>query len=72
VWVETDQGLFGPGSVTWRILGEPVSPLTDMGATAALRVAHQSATRIPRQVLYAPAARAARRRRREREGQAAA
>jgi uncharacterized protein (DUF2236 family) len=24
MWVETDHGLFGPGSVTWRILGEPV------------------------------------------------
>jgi uncharacterized protein (DUF2236 family) len=46
-----------------RIYGTPGSPLTDVGATAALRVAHQSAARIPRQLLYLPAARASRRRR---------
>ena len=55
-----------------RMYGAPGSPLTDLGATAALRMAHQSATRIPRQLLYLPAARAARRREKERERQAAA
>ena len=55
-----------------KMYGAPGSPLTDVGATAALRVAHQSATRIPRRLLYLPAARAARRRRRERERRAAA
>ena len=54
-----------------RMYGTPGSPLTDVGATAALRMAHQSATRIPRQLLYLPAARAARRRR-DRERRAAA
>jgi uncharacterized protein (DUF2236 family) len=55
-----------------RMYGTPGSPLTDVGATVALRMAHQSATRIPRQLIYLPAARAARRRQRERERQAAA
>jgi uncharacterized protein (DUF2236 family) len=55
-----------------KMYGMPGSPLTDAGATAALRMAHQSTTHIPRQLLYLPAARAARRRRRERERQAAA
>lgn len=50
-----------------RLYGAPGSPLTDVAATAALRLAHESATRIPRQLLYLPAARAARRRGRERE-----
>jgi uncharacterized protein (DUF2236 family) len=54
-----------------RMYGTPGSPLTDVGATAALRMAHQSATRIPRQLLYLPAARVARRRR-DRERRAAA
>jgi len=54
-----------------KMYGAPGSPLTDVGTTAALRVAHQSATRIPRKLLYLPAARAARRRR-ERERPAAA
>jgi uncharacterized protein (DUF2236 family) len=54
-----------------RMYGAPGSPLTDVAATAALRVAHQSATRIPRQLLYLPAARAAHRRERERERAAA-
>jgi uncharacterized protein (DUF2236 family) len=55
-----------------RMYGTPGSPLTDAGATVALRMAHQSATRIPRQLLYLPAARAAHRRQRERERLAAA
>jgi uncharacterized protein (DUF2236 family) len=42
-----------------RLYGTPGSPLTDVGATAALRMAHASTTRIPRQLLYLPAARAA-------------
>jgi uncharacterized protein (DUF2236 family) len=54
-----------------RMYGAPGSPLTDVAATAALRVTHQSATRIPRQLLYLPAARAAHRRERERERAAA-
>ena len=45
-----------------RMYGMPGSPLTDAGATVALRMAHQSATRVPRQLLYLPA-RAGRRRR---------
>ena len=45
-----------------RMYGMPGSPLTDVGATVALRMAHQSATRVPRQLLYLPA-RAGRRRR---------
>lgn len=52
-----------------RMYGAPGSPLTDVAATAALRLAHESATRIPRQLLYLPAAR---RRGRERERRAAA
>ncbi len=55
-----------------RMYGTPGSPLTDAGATVALRMMHQSVTRIPRQLIYLPAARAARRRQRERERQAAA
>ena len=43
-----------------RMYGAPGSPLTDVGATLALRMAHQSVTRIPRQLIYLPAARAAR------------
>jgi uncharacterized protein (DUF2236 family) len=49
-----------------RMYGLPGSPLTDLGATVALRMAHQSVTRIPRQLIYLPAARAARRRERQR------
>jgi uncharacterized protein (DUF2236 family) len=55
-----------------RMYGMPGSPLTDLGATVALHMAHQSVTRIPRQLIYLPAARAARRRERERERRAAA
>ena len=55
-----------------RMYGTPGSPLTDVGATVALRMAHQSVTRIPRQLIYLPAARAAHRRQRQRERQAAA
>jgi uncharacterized protein (DUF2236 family) len=54
-----------------RMYGAPGSPLTDVAATAALRLAHESASRIPRRLLYLPAARAARRRERERERRAA-
>jgi uncharacterized protein (DUF2236 family) len=42
-----------------KMYGAPGIPLTDAGATVALRLAHQSATRIPRQLIYLPAARAA-------------
>jgi uncharacterized protein (DUF2236 family) len=55
-----------------RMYGTPGSPLTDVGATVALRMAHQSVTHIPRQLIYLPAARAARRRQREQERRAAA
>src|SRR5260221_14182554 len=55
-----------------RMYGTPGSPPTDGRATVALRMAHQSTTRIPRQLLYLPAARAAHRRQRERERQAVA
>ena len=55
-----------------RMYGMPGGPVTDLGATVALRMAHQSVTRIPRQLIYLPAARAARRRERERERRAAA
>jgi uncharacterized protein (DUF2236 family) len=55
-----------------RMYGTPGSPLADAATTAALRVAHESTTRIPRRLLYAPAARAARRRQRQREGTAVA
>jgi uncharacterized protein (DUF2236 family) len=48
-----------------RLYGAPGSPLTDVAATAALITAYQSTTRIPRQLLYMPAAVAARRRTRE-------
>jgi uncharacterized protein (DUF2236 family) len=55
-----------------KMYGTPGSPLTDVGATVALRMAHQSATRIPRQLIYLPAARAAlRSRRRNAAGSAA-
>jgi uncharacterized protein (DUF2236 family) len=47
-----------------KMYGAPGIPLTDAGATVALRLAHQSATRIPRQLIYLPAARAALGRRR--------
>lgn len=53
-----------------RMYGLPGSPLTDVGATVALRMAHQSVTRLPRQLIYLPAARAARRRERERRAAA--
>lgn len=55
-----------------RMYGTPAVPLTDLGATVALRMAHQSVTRIPRQLIYLPAARAAHRRERERQHPAAA
>jgi len=54
-----------------RMYGTPGSPLTDAAATVALRMAHQSVTRIPRQLTYLPAARAAHRRERERGRRAA-
>lgn len=55
-----------------KMYGGLGSPLTDLGATVALRMAHQSATRIPRQLIYLPAARAAlRRQRREAAGSSA-
>ncbi len=43
-----------------RMYGTPGSPVTDLAATAALRVAHQSATRVPRELLYRSLNRAAR------------
>jgi uncharacterized protein (DUF2236 family) len=55
-----------------RMYGTPGVPLTDLGATVALRMAHQSVTRIPRRLIYLPAARAANRRERERQRLAAA
>ena len=55
-----------------RLYGTPGSPLTDLGATVALRMARQSTTHIPRQLIYLPAARAARRRQRERQRRPAA
>ena len=55
-----------------RMYGTPGVPLTDLGATLALRMAHQSVTRIPRGLIYLPAARAAQRRERERQRLAAA
>jgi len=55
-----------------RMYGIPGVPLTDLGATVALRMAHQSVTRIPRGLIYLPAARAAHRRERERQRLAAA
>jgi uncharacterized protein (DUF2236 family) len=55
-----------------RMYGTPGVPLTDLGATVALRMAHQSVTRIPRRLIYLPAARAAHRRERERQRLAAA
>jgi uncharacterized protein (DUF2236 family) len=45
-----------------KLYGAPGSPLTDLAATAALLAVHQSTTRVPRQLLYLPAAVAARRR----------
>lgn len=50
-----------------KMYGAPGSSLTDVAATAALRLAHQSVTRIPRRLLYLPAARAGHHRERERE-----
>jgi uncharacterized protein (DUF2236 family) len=47
-----------------KMYGAPGSPVTDMAATAALRLARQSTTHIPRQLLYLPAAREAHRRER--------
>jgi uncharacterized protein (DUF2236 family) len=55
-----------------RLYGAPATPLADLAATAALITAYQSTTRIPRQLLYMPAAVAARRRTREYERQRAA
>jgi uncharacterized protein (DUF2236 family) len=55
-----------------RMYGTPGVPLTDLGATVALRMAHQSVTRIPRRLIYLPAARAAHRRERERQRLSAA
>jgi uncharacterized protein (DUF2236 family) len=55
-----------------RLYGTPATPLTDIAATAALITAHQSTTRIPRQLLYMPAAIAARRRTREHQREHAA
>ena len=55
-----------------KMYGAPGSPLTDLAATAALMTAHQSSTRIPRQLLDMPAAVAARRRDRARERHRAA
>lgn len=55
-----------------KMYGTPGVPLTDLGATVALRMAHQSVTRIPRRLIYLPAARAAHRRERERQRPAAA
>ena len=55
-----------------RMYGTPGVPLTDLGATVALRLAHQSVTRIPRRLIYLPAARAAHRREREQQRLAAA
>jgi uncharacterized protein (DUF2236 family) len=42
-----------------KMYGAPGSPVTDVAATVALRMAHASTTRIPRQLLYLPAVRAA-------------
>jgi uncharacterized protein (DUF2236 family) len=47
-----------------KMYGAPGSPVTDLAATAALRMARESTTHIPRQLLYLPAARAAHRRER--------
>jgi uncharacterized protein (DUF2236 family) len=55
-----------------KMYGTPGVPLTDLGATVALRMAHQSVTRIPRRLIYLPAARAAHRRESERQRLAAA
>jgi uncharacterized protein (DUF2236 family) len=55
-----------------QMYGMPGSPLTDLAATAALRMAHRSVTHIPRQLLYLPAARAGHRRERQRDHIAAA
>lgn len=55
-----------------KLYGTPGSPLTDLAATAALVAAYQSSTRIPRRLLYMPAAVAARRRTREYQRERAA
>jgi hypothetical protein len=47
----------------------PGSPVTDVAATAGLRLARQSTTHIPRELLCLPAARAAHRRERARARQ---
>jgi len=47
-----------------KMYGAPGSPVTDIGATAALRAAYESTSRIPRRLLFMPAAAAAARRRR--------
>lgn len=52
-----------------RMYGTPGSPVTDLAATAGLRLARQSTTHIPRELLYLPAARAAHRRERQRARQ---
>lgn len=100
-----DDGLFGPDSVTWRVMGQPViwiaalralylqalhprmmmgtlntlafaslprwarrlygtpgSRLTDVAATAALRAAFESTSRLPPRLFFLPAAAAGRRR----------
>ncbi|HEU5418377.1 MAG TPA: oxygenase MpaB family protein [Streptosporangiaceae bacterium] len=47
-----------------RMYGTPGSPLTDAAATLALRAAHESTARIPRQVIEVPVSVAVRARRR--------
>jgi uncharacterized protein (DUF2236 family) len=39
-----------------RMYGSPASPVTDAAATMALRAAHESAVRVPRPLLFLPAA----------------
>jgi uncharacterized protein (DUF2236 family) len=39
-----------------RMYGSPASPVTDAAATMALRAAHESAARVPRPLLFLPAA----------------
>jgi len=54
----------------YGVPGSPVTdPVIDVAATAALRLARQSTTHIPRELLYLPAARAAHRRERDRARQ---
>jgi uncharacterized protein (DUF2236 family) len=48
-----------------RLYGTPGSPLTDLAATAALRAAHESTSRLPRQVVEIPLGRVVAHRRRE-------